>query len=145
MVPSIALVGATGLVGGHLLTSFLDALASGKLSALRILTTGPIDAPRLAEAAAKSGVIVRKVDYADVGTLEMALSGIDIVVSAMGMGSRSSVESYETSKANLITAAARCGVKVSLWCSWRDEAALTAGARSMCRLSGAPITSRTLR
>ncbi|KAL8283884.1 hypothetical protein RQP46_005316 [Phenoliferia psychrophenolica] len=111
MAPSLAIVGCTGLVGGHLLPSFTEALLAGKISQLRLLTTRPIDTPVLAKAALTPGITVHQVDFST-GSLEAALDGVGILVSAMGMGGTGSAESYERNKANLIEAAATSGVKV---------------------------------
>ncbi|KAK4701942.1 hypothetical protein P7C70_g4287, partial [Phenoliferia sp. Uapishka_3] len=110
MSPAVALVGATGLVGRNLLATFLQALKNRQISSLNILTTS--DNPALVEPAKLEGVKVFKVDYSNTGTLDGALEGVGILVSAMGMGKEAGIGSYEVNKGKLIEAAARMNVKV---------------------------------
>lgn len=134
--PILALVGATGLVGGAILPSLLAAVASGKLSALRLLTTSSPEDPKFAQLQAVPRVQIVKVSYADVAGLQAALEGAQVLVSAMG--TKTSAEgSYEENKAKLVEAAAKAGVKVRAvgLMRARGEEADAWGCRSMSRPS----------
>ncbi|BGP43035.1 hypothetical protein JCM10449v2_007050 [Rhodotorula kratochvilovae] len=110
--PVIALVGATGLVGSALLSTFLSALNSGRIAHLRLLTTSP-SSPALdaARAHASGRVSVHAVRYTAPATLQEALKGADVLVSAMGAQQHAEGR-YEDNKARLLDAAVKAGVKI---------------------------------
>lgn len=103
---------STGLVGGHLLPTFLAALKAGKLSAVRILTSSP-DSEKLSPLRSAQGVSIHAISYSNSSSLEQALSGVGILISAMG-SSPTKEGSYETNKSNLLASAAAAKVKVGL-------------------------------
>ncbi|GAA5995254.1 uncharacterized protein JCM10292_005059 [Rhodotorula paludigena] len=119
--PVLALVGATGLVGSALLRSFLDAVSDSRLSSLRILTTSPAS-PKLASARAHPAgrVEIREIHYSDTSSLDAALAGVDVLVSAMG--AQSSPEgTYESNKHLLLDAAVRAGVRIYVPSEWGTD------------------------
>ncbi|GAA5937213.1 hypothetical protein JCM1841_002328 [Sporobolomyces salmonicolor] len=123
--PVLALVGATGLVGSALLSHFLAALSSGKLSTLRILTSSP-SSPKLEDARGTNGVEVVQVRYADEASLERGLQGADVLVSAMG-AAETKEGKYEDNKQKLLDAALKAGVKVYVPSEWGTDHNTAAG------------------
>ncbi|GAA6049191.1 hypothetical protein JCM3770_003302 [Rhodotorula araucariae] len=110
--PVVALVGATGLVGSALLTTLLSATGSARISHLRVLTTSPASS-KLAPARAHPSrrVSVHGIRYTAPETLEEALRGADVLVSAMGAQSHAE-GTYEDNKERLLDAAVKAGVKI---------------------------------
>ncbi|GAA6036411.1 hypothetical protein JCM8097_001707 [Rhodosporidiobolus ruineniae] len=117
--PIIALVGATGLVGSALLSSFVDAVQSSRIASLRILTASP-SSPKLSAAKEVKGVEVREIAYSDAKSLEKALQGVEVLVSAMG-ASETSQGRYQENKERLVEAAVKAGVKVYVPSSWGTD------------------------
>ncbi|GAA6009586.1 hypothetical protein JCM10207_004113 [Rhodosporidiobolus poonsookiae] len=118
--PVLALVGATGLVGSALLESFLTAVQDHKLSSLRILTSSP-SSPKLARARSTPNVDILEVNYSDQRTLDDALNGADVLVSAMGASETELHGRYEENKEKLVEAAVKGGVKVYVPSSWGTD------------------------
>ncbi|ORY47185.1 NmrA-like family-domain-containing protein [Leucosporidium creatinivorum] len=125
--PVLALVGATGLVGGHLLPTFLVALSKGQLSAIRILTSSP-DSDKLNSLRSFPKVSIHAISYSDSSSVEQALSGVGILISAMG-SSPTKEGSYESSKATLLKAAAAAKVKVYTPSEWGTDHASSAAQK----------------
>ncbi|GAA5874297.1 hypothetical protein JCM1840_000626 [Sporobolomyces johnsonii] len=123
--PVLALVGATGLVGSALLSYFLTALSSEKISTLRILTSSP-SSPKLDDARGTNGVDIVQVRYADEASLERSLQGADVLVSAMG-ASETKEGRYEDNKQRLLDAALKAGVKVYVPSEWGTDHNTAAG------------------
>ncbi|GAA5913082.1 hypothetical protein JCM6882_005556 [Rhodosporidiobolus microsporus] len=118
--PVLALVGATGLVGSALLESFTSTLQTSRLSTLRILTSRP-SAPALAAVQNVPGVEIKEVHYGVGGaSLDAALEGADVLVSAMG-ASETGEGKYEENKKKLVEAAVRAGVKVYVPSEWGTD------------------------
>ncbi|GAA5853065.1 hypothetical protein JCM8547_000189 [Rhodosporidiobolus lusitaniae] len=103
---SLALVGATGLIGSALLPTFLNALSTGRLSSVRILTASP-SSSKLSTARATPHAEVREVKYADAASLEEALQGVDVLVSTMEAQGEVQSPMFESKKHHLAEAKAR--------------------------------------
>lgn len=101
-----------GLVGSALLTAFLDAVTTNRIGTLRILTSSP-DSIKLAPARTHpSGrVEIHQIAYVIPDTLDKALNGADVLVSAMG-ASENEQGKYEDNKQKLLDAAVKAGVKI---------------------------------
>ncbi|BGP19585.1 hypothetical protein JCM10213_009322 [Rhodosporidiobolus nylandii] len=121
LAPTLALVGATGLVGSALLSSFILAVQSGRLSGLRVLTSSP-DSPKLNAARSLAGkdVEIKEVHYAEEASLEAALKDADVLVSAMG-ASETKEGKYEDNKSKLLEAAVKAGIKVYVPSEWGTD------------------------
>lgn len=104
--PVLAFVGANGLVGKSMLPDFVDALRSGKISSLRVLTTRP-EALDGDLTSAKGVEMINVGKYTDADKIQAALEGAQILVSAMG-----TKEGYHENKTTLLECAAKAGIKV---------------------------------
>ncbi|AFJ48538.1 SDR family oxidoreductase [Shimwellia blattae] len=94
---TIAITGATGQLGRHIISQLRQHIPAGEIVALA----------RSPEKAANSGVTVRQADYTRPATLETALQGIDtlLLISGNDLGQRTAQH------ANVIAAAQKNGVR----------------------------------
>ena len=97
-------IAPSGFFGSSLLPYFADAVKDGRFSGLKLVTT---NASKLAGDYGSGSISVHQVDYSDRSTIEVALKGAEIVVSAMSVTD----PSHSGSTQNLIEAAAAVGVK----------------------------------
>ena len=96
----IAITGATGQLGQHVITNLLNTTAANQL-------VGVVRNPAKAEALSQKGIIVRQADYGDEAALTKALQGVDklLIISSSEVGQR--VPQHR----NIINAAKAAGVK----------------------------------
>ncbi|EPK7359592.1 SDR family oxidoreductase [Kluyvera intermedia] len=96
----IAITGATGQLGQHVVANLLKTTAADQLIAV-------VRNPAKAEALSQQGVNVRQADYGDEAALTKALQGVDklLIISSSEVGQRA------PQHRNIIQAAAAAGVK----------------------------------
>ena len=96
----IAITGATGQLGQHVITNLLNTTPASQLVAV-------VRNPAKAEALSQQGVGVRQADYGDEAALTKALQGVDklLIISSSEVGQRA------PQHRNIIQAAAAAGVK----------------------------------
>lgn len=96
----IAITGATGQLGQHVITNLLNTTAANQL-------VGVVRNPAKAEALSQKGIIVRQADYGDEAALTKALQGVDklLIISSSEVGQRA------PQHRNIINAAKAAGVK----------------------------------
>ncbi|HED1543300.1 TPA: SDR family oxidoreductase [Kluyvera cryocrescens] len=96
----IAITGATGQLGQHVVTNLLKTTAADQLVAV-------VRNPAKAEALSQQGVNVRQADYGDEGALTKALQGVEklLIISSSEVGQRA------PQHRNIIQAATAAGVK----------------------------------
>ena len=96
----IAITGATGQLGQHVITNLLNTTPASQLVAV-------VRNPAKAEALSQQGVGVRQADYGDEAALTIALQGVDklLIISSSEVGQRA------PQHRNIIQAAAAAGVK----------------------------------
>ncbi len=96
----IALTGATGQLGQHVIANLLNTTAANQLVAV-------VRNPAKAEALSQKGVVVRQADYGDEAALTKALQGVDklLIISSSEVGQRA------LQHRNIINAAKAAGVK----------------------------------
>lgn len=96
----IAITGATGQLGQHVVANLLKTTAADQLVAV-------VRNPAKAEALSQQGVNVRQADYGDEGALTKALQGVEklLIISSSEVGQRAPLHR------NIIQAATAAGVK----------------------------------
>ena len=96
----IAITGATGQLGQHVLENLLTTVPAGQVVAI-------VRNPAKAESLSQKGVVVRQADYGDEAALTAALQGVDklLLISSSEVGQR------EPQHKNVINAAKAAGVK----------------------------------
>lgn len=96
----IAITGATGQLGQHVIANLLNTTAANQLVAV-------VRNPAKAEALSQKGVVVRQADYSDEAALTKALQGVDklLIISSSEVGQRA------PQHRNIINAAKAAGVK----------------------------------
>ena len=96
----IAITGATGQLGQHVIANLLNTTPASQLVAV-------VRNPAKAEALSQKGVVVRQADYGDEAALTRALQGVDklLIISSSEVGQRA------PQHRNIIQAAAAAGVK----------------------------------
>ena len=96
----IAITGATGQLGQHVIANLLNTTAASQLVAV-------VRNPAKAEALSQKGIVVRQADYADEAALTKALQGVDklLIISSSEVGQRA------PQHRNIINAAKAAGVK----------------------------------
>ena len=96
----IAITGATGQLGQHVIANLLNTTAANQLVAV-------VRNPVKAEALSQKGVVVRQADYGDEAALTKALQGVDklLIISSSEVGQRA------PQHRNIINAAKAAGVK----------------------------------
>ena len=96
----IAITGATGQLGQHVIANLLNTTPASQLVAV-------VRIPAKAEALSQQGVNVRQADYGDEAALTKALQGVDklLIISSSEVGQRA------PQHRNIIQAAAAAGVK----------------------------------
>lgn len=96
----IAITGATGQLGQHVIANLLNTTAANQLVAV-------VRNPAKAEALSQKGVVVRQADYGDEAALTKALQGVDklLIISSSEVGQRA------LQHRNIINAAKAAGVK----------------------------------
>lgn len=96
----IAITGATGQLGHHVLQNLLNTVPAGQIVAI-------VRNPAKAEALSQQGVVVRQADYSDEAALTAALQGVDklLLISSSEVGQRA------VQHRNVINAAKAAGVK----------------------------------
>ncbi|WP_433637434.1 SDR family oxidoreductase [Kluyvera georgiana] len=96
----IAITGATGQLGQHVVANLLNTTAANQLVAV-------VRNPAKAEALSQKGVVVRQADYGDEAALTKALQGVDklLIISSSEVGQRA------PQHRNIINAAKAAGVK----------------------------------
>ncbi|BBV67949.1 SDR family oxidoreductase [Kluyvera ascorbata] len=96
----IAITGATGQLGQHVIANLLNTTAANQLVAV-------VRNPAKAEALSQKGVVVRQADYGDEAALTKALQGVDklLIISSSEVGQRA------PQHRNIINAAKAAGVK----------------------------------
>lgn len=96
----IAITGATGQLGQHVVANLLNTTAANQLVAV-------VRNPAKAEALSQKGVVVRQADYGDEAALTRALQGVDklLIISSSEVGQRA------PQHRNIINAAKAAGVK----------------------------------
>ena len=96
----IAITGATGQLGQHVVANLLNTTAANQLVAVA-------RNPAKAEALSQKGVVVRQADYGDEAALTKALQGVDklLIISSSEVGQRA------PQHRNIINAAKAAGVK----------------------------------
>ena len=96
----IAITGATGQLGQHVIANLLNTTAANQLVAV-------VRNPAKAEALSQKGIIVRQADYGDEAALTKALQGVDklLIISSSEVGQRA------PQHRNIINAAKAAGVK----------------------------------
>lgn len=96
----IAITGATGQLGQHVIANLLNTTPASQLVAV-------VRNPAKAEALSQQGVGVRQADYGDEAALTKALQGVDklLIISSSEVGQRA------PQHRNIIQAAAAAGVK----------------------------------
>lgn len=96
----IAITGATGQLGQHVVANLLNTTAANQLVAV-------VRNPAKAEALSQKGVVIRQADYGDEAALTKALQGVDklLIISSSEVGQRA------PQHRNIINAAKAAGVK----------------------------------
>lgn len=96
----IAITGATGQLGQHVIANLLNTTAANQLVAI-------VRSPAKAEALSQKGIVVRQADYGDEAALTKALQGVDklLIISSSEVGQRA------PQHRNIINAAKAAGVK----------------------------------
>ncbi|MGL5698620.1 MAG: SDR family oxidoreductase [Kluyvera sp.] len=96
----IALTGATGQLGHHVIESLLKTVPANQIVAI-------VRHPAKAEALSQQGIVVRQGDYTDEAALKAALAGVDklLLISSSEVGQRT------PQHRNVINAAKAAGVK----------------------------------
>ncbi|MEY6760540.1 SDR family oxidoreductase [Kluyvera ascorbata] len=96
----IAITGATGQLGQHVIANLLNTTAANQLVAV-------VRNPAKAEALSQKGIVVRQADYGDEAALTKALQGVDklLIISSSEVGQRA------PQHRNIINAAKAAGVK----------------------------------
>lgn len=96
----IAITGATGQLGQHVLENLLTTVPAGQVVAI-------VRSPAKAESLSQKGVVVRQADYSDEAALTAALQGVDklLLISSSEVGQRA------VQHRNVINAAKAAGVK----------------------------------
>ena len=96
----IAITGATGQLGQHVIANLLNTTAASQLGAV-------VRNPAKAEALSQKGIVVRQADYGDEAALTKALQGVDklLIISSSEVGQRA------PQHRNIINAAKAAGVK----------------------------------
>lgn len=96
----IAITGATGQLGQHVLENLLTTVPAGQVVAI-------VRNPAKAESLSQKGVVVRQADYSDEAALTAALQGVDklLLISSSEVGQRA------VQHRNVINAAKAAGVK----------------------------------
>lgn len=96
----IAITGATGQLGQHVIANLLNTTAASQLVAV-------VRNPAKAEALSQKGIVVRQADYGDEAALTKALQGVDklLIISSSEVGQRA------PQHRNIINAAKAAGVK----------------------------------
>ena len=96
----IAITGATGQLGQHVLENLLTTVPAGQVVAI-------VRNPAKAESLSQQGVVVRQADYSDEAALTAALQGVDklLLISSSEVGQRA------VQHRNVINAAKAAGVK----------------------------------
>ena len=96
----IAITGATGQLGQHVLENLLTTVPAGQVVAI-------VRNPAKAESLSQQGVVVRQADYGDEAALTAALQGVDklLLISSSEVGQRA------VQHRNVINAAKAAGVK----------------------------------
>ena len=96
----IAITGATGQLGQHVIANLLNTTAASQLVAV-------VRNPAKAEALSQKGVVVRQADYGDEAALTKALQGVEklLIISSSEVGQRA------PQHRNIIQAATAAGVK----------------------------------
>ena len=96
----IAITGATGQLGQHVIANLLNTTAANQLVAV-------VRNPAKAEALSQKGIVVRQADYSDEAALTKALQGVDklLIISSSEVGQRA------PQHRNIINAAKAAGVK----------------------------------
>ena len=96
----IAITGATGQLGQHVIANLLNTTAASQLIAV-------VRNPAKAEALSQKGIVVRQADYGDEAALTKALQGVDklLIISSSEVGQRA------PQHRNIINAAKAAGVK----------------------------------
>jgi len=116
--PHVALIGSTGYLGQEIVPIFAKAANEGQFASFRIFASSKPKADALASLASEKVKIVT-VDYAIKETLEEGLKGVDVLVSALGIGGTEVVEEH------LIHAAVAAGVKVYFPSEWGSDLELS--------------------
>jgi len=107
------LLGSTGYVGQEIAPVFAKAADEGQFASFRILVGSPPKDTLLS--LASDNVTIVQVDYTTQASLEDALKGVDILVSALGLRGTEIVEK------NVVHAAASAGVKVYFPSEWGSD------------------------
>ncbi|MXJ82428.1 SDR family oxidoreductase [Klebsiella michiganensis] len=96
----IAITGATGQLGQHVLENLLTTVPAGQVVAI-------VRNPAKAESLSQKGVVVRQADYSEEAALAAALQGVDklLLISSSEVGQRA------VQHRNVISAAKAAGVK----------------------------------
>ena len=96
----IAITGATGQLGQHVLENLLTTVPADQVVAI-------VRNPAKAESLSQKGVVVRQADYGDEAALTAALQGVDklLLISSSEVGQRA------VQHRNVINAAKAAGVK----------------------------------
>ncbi|WP_333497007.1 SDR family oxidoreductase [Kluyvera sp. CHPC 1.251] len=96
----IAITGATGQLGQHVIANLLNTTPASQLVAV-------VRNPAKAEALSQKGIVVRQADYGDEAALTKALQGVDklLIISSSEVGQRA------PQHRNIINAAKAAGVK----------------------------------
>ena len=96
----IAITGATGQLGQHVIANLLNTTAASQLVAV-------VRNPAKAEALSQKGIVVRQADYGDEAALTKARQGVDklLIISSSEVGQRA------PQHRNIINAAKAAGVK----------------------------------
>lgn len=96
----IAMTGATGQLGQHVLQNLLNTVPAGQIVAI-------VRNPAKAESLSQQGVVVRQADYSNEAALTAALQGVDklLLISSSEVGQRA------VQHRNVIKAAKAAGVK----------------------------------
>ena len=96
----IAITGATGQLGQHVIEALLKTVPAGQIVAI-------VRSPAKAEALRQQGVVVRQADYTDEAAFTAALNGVDklLLISSSEVGQRAAQHQ------NVINAAKAAGVK----------------------------------
>jgi len=111
--PVVALVGSTGYVGQEIAPVFSKAVNDGHLASFKILV-GSTPKDTLTSLVSDKVTIIQ-IDYASQTSLENALKGVDVLVSALG------IRGTDVAEKNLVHAAAAAGVKVYFPSEWGSD------------------------
>lgn len=110
-LPTVALIGGTGLLGSHFTRCFVSALLDSRLAGVVLVSSQPSDAV-LSKAGLKypvSGVKVCTVKYDDKQAIAGALEGVDVLVNTLGAAR----EGFQGICETVLDAAVDAGIKVS--------------------------------